>query len=432
MPSPEDPDSIPVQPSVYDQPPPLPPPEMPPLAQGSYSRPSSTYHFGGTSSLPEDAHQAAHQRNEFSFRTSNQAPQYPHNLDSYRPTRSSQHNTAERERLGNYGPSYPKQTNNQSGQQNRVDSRARRGRANRTPHTTADRPLLRFQRGKTPERMLGMNDDTKGRKRFLAADDISDSEEEAMEESESDQPELDGHNLPFLPETAGESYSRQDFQQTSGQERLEGAPIAVLVPDVPKWSNPDPYTALPPPDESQRRKKDVIKLIRKARVAVQLDESARSQVAANDDFISFDSAEALPVERDDRSGQEPIKTFGEGAPGAPSGPKALSHLHNPHLPPNIAPGTIGHALSAPAMGPPPASAMTNVSHTNRNDADTESRNQKRKRDEEDELSSPTKRQKGKSSFSNGSILEEWVCRKHDNPIPWVTRSHQGTEHAGFR
>lgn len=34
----------------------------------------------------------------------------------------------------------------------------------------------------------------------------------------------------------------------------------------PRWSNPDPYTALPPVDESNRKHKDVVKLIRKARV----------------------------------------------------------------------------------------------------------------------------------------------------------------------
>ena len=34
----------------------------------------------------------------------------------------------------------------------------------------------------------------------------------------------------------------------------------------PKWSNPDPYTALPPPEAVGGPKKDIVQVIRKAKV----------------------------------------------------------------------------------------------------------------------------------------------------------------------
>jgi non-canonical poly(A) RNA polymerase PAPD5/7 len=56
---------------------------------------------------------------------------------------------------------------------------------------------------------------------------------------------------------------------------------------VPKWSNPDPYTALPPPDETTGKKTDFVKLIRKAKNQEAEKAAAHNSVAANDDFISF-------------------------------------------------------------------------------------------------------------------------------------------------
>ena len=55
---------------------------------------------------------------------------------------------------------------------------------------------------------------------------------------------------------------------------------------IPKWSNPDPYTSLPPPDESKGKKKDVVQMIRKAKVLQDPAGDAQSSVA--EDFIPFD------------------------------------------------------------------------------------------------------------------------------------------------
>ena len=59
-----------------------------------------------------------------------------------------------------------------------------------------------------------------------------------------------------------------------------------LADELARWSNPDPYTSLPPVDDPKRKHKDVVKLIRKARVETT---AAPGMGAANDqDFISFD------------------------------------------------------------------------------------------------------------------------------------------------
>jgi non-canonical poly(A) RNA polymerase PAPD5/7 len=113
---------------------------------------------------------------------------------------------------------------------------------------------------------------------------------------------------------------------------------------VPKWSNPDPYTALPPPDESQRKKKDVVKLIRKARVETNAGSTAKVDPA--DDFISFDFGDEEDVfKKNDH--YDPDK-FGIGVEGAPTGPR-FSHAANLHK--QQAPAAVI------AARPPPMPAM---------------------------------------------------------------------------
>jgi non-canonical poly(A) RNA polymerase PAPD5/7 len=63
-------------------------------------------------------------------------------------------------------------------------------------------------------------------------------------------------------------------------------PDSDLGATAPKWSNPDPYTSLPPVGEVNVKRTDVVKLIRKARI----DGTAGSGKATNAaDFISFEA-----------------------------------------------------------------------------------------------------------------------------------------------
>ncbi|POS83513.1 hypothetical protein EPUL_004710, partial [Erysiphe pulchra] len=196
----------------------------------------------------------------------------------------------------------------------RQPNRARRGYG-RFSRVASEREFLRTKREPTPQLMTGMNEESGCTVKFLRLEDLSDSEEADMDLSGNEDAGFEkkksysasnspNDSVPFDTEP-GESSTRTftDKDQGDTLSRIEtGSPsneqdekkksTKVLVGKKnnikPRWSNPDPYTALPPPDESQRKKKDVVKLIRKARVA---SESKTKLETPTDDFISFDSGE---------------------------------------------------------------------------------------------------------------------------------------------
>ncbi|KAJ5312266.1 hypothetical protein PENANT_c011G05972 [Penicillium antarcticum] len=159
---------------------------------------------------------------------------------------------------------------------------------------TAERPLLSNKRESTPEQLQG---ETKSEPKFASLATLSDSEEVDMDTSDSEDDE------------------RPRKRRALGLDGLNDADVTRPdpPPNVPKWSNPDPYTALPPPDESKTPKIDFVKLIRKAR----LDNAAKSEksdaVTDNQDFISLGMADEA----------EPQDNAPEGAP---RGPKAMEGL----------------------------------------------------------------------------------------------------------
>lgn len=132
------------------------------------------------------------------------------------------------------------------------------GRNPRPPRTTSSRPLLR-QRGGVDEQIFR---DTSVADKFRNVDELTDSEEDVMSESTND--DEDGHRTKKAKTTHADS------------------PAAA---NPPKWSNPDPYTALPPAFENAGKRTDVLKLIRKAKIT---DEGAKKNTAADsEDFIAF-------------------------------------------------------------------------------------------------------------------------------------------------
>jgi non-canonical poly(A) RNA polymerase PAPD5/7 len=189
--------------------------------------------------------------------------------------------------------------------------------------------------------------------KFRNIDDLTDSDEAEMDVSSS--PE-DGDAEP---------------------PRKKQATAANMLPEKPKWSNPDPYTVLPPIDETQVKRRDFVKMIRKARVvsaAVQGEESKETKpnaVVSNEDFISFGDL--------DLNNKPPEN--------APRGPKA-SH------------GQDGD----PALG-------------------------SRKRTRDDEIIVLT----GKQGFRfrhDGSILDIWHPKSGQNSTPWLDQSTPPTIHLG--
>ncbi|EEP76774.1 conserved hypothetical protein [Uncinocarpus reesii 1704] len=136
----------------------------------------------------------------------------------------------------------------------------------RQPRTFA-RPLLTTQRDATPEFVLMNEDSEKQPPKFMNLEELNDSDEE--------------------------SSLAEDGQPPRKRQATESA----MPSTMPKWSNPDPYTVLPPPDESQGKKKDVVKLIRKARIAAaQVKPAENNAIESNEDFISL-GADDLIMDR---------------------------------------------------------------------------------------------------------------------------------------
>ena len=110
-------------------------------------------------------------------------------------------------------------------------------------------------------------------------------------------------DLETIPNGADEvEDDNGDNMDRTKRRKLDNGPDVEIEP--PKWSNPDPYTSLPPPPDTTGTRVDVVKLIRKARNEHAVADNA---MAAQDDFISFDFA------------HDP---FLDPPLNAPSGPKA--------------------------------------------------------------------------------------------------------------
>jgi non-canonical poly(A) RNA polymerase PAPD5/7 len=73
---------------------------------------------------------------------------------------------------------------------------------------------------------------------------------------------------------------------------------------VPKWSNPDPYTVLPPTDFSVAPKKDIVQTIRKAKVEATSQKTSTNAIKENADFISFNDFEKESEEEPEDEHQE--------------------------------------------------------------------------------------------------------------------------------
>lgn len=120
-----------------------------------------------------------------------------------------------------------------------------------------------------------------------------------------------------------------DSDNESGEPTAKRARTAAKPASddaVPKWSNPDPYTALPPLEDADKKKKDMVQLIRKARVE---SSGARTSLAApgdDQDFLRFDS------DSDDKDDSEDFidpLTYNRGPANAPAGPAATNAIRAP-------------------------------------------------------------------------------------------------------
>lgn len=202
----------------------------------------------------------------------------------------------------------------------------------------AERPLLSLRRGPSPD-LISSKPEGNGTAKFRDIDDMTDTDAEDMDVSDSDD----------------ESATAERIKLDTQSEDKSAA----------KWSNPDPYTALPPVDETARKRTDVVKLIRKSRVATSSGDNTDTG-ASNEDFISFDFG-----------GMGDFDTGSQAPKDAPTGPRS------------------------------------------RGQGDTSLGKRKRTVDDEGRPGA-LKNIRGVHFHDNAAILDEW--RSNENPTPWYKDS----------
>lgn len=147
--------------------------------------------------------------------------------------------------------------------------------------------------------------------------------------------------------------------------------LAAIDDAAPKWSNPDPYTTLPCPDEATRKKRDMVKLIRKARVD---DVKPNTNAPPNaENFIAIGSSSD-----DDEDHGKPAR---------------------------------------------PASLPSDVAKSGQTDGrDTSGPLGSRKRTHDDQIKPPDYGQLKKVStrHATGTLLPEWQPKRGEDACPWAT------------
>lgn len=292
------------------------------------------------------------------------------------------------------------------------------------PFAPASRPLLSSRRARTPDQMSGMTEDQKREGRFILAEDVSDSDEQDME---MDSPESAKAVLIVGSEGRNGVEPEQSAQENGNEpprkKRLfeRGPESSTNEAPKPKWSNPDPYTALPPGDETQKKKKDVVKLIRKARKIDTRTKIATSAAATNDDFIALNFDDDTQNDHDPDSLDDLSDETRRVQSKAPSAPKSSR-------PRDRAEGYNGTSISDDNKPYQPIDVWPPPS------IDDALGNRKRTYDDriKDKREPPVRR--GGPKGIDGEILSEWrvmPARPGVNPIPWSSIDHSQTANMGF-
>ena len=328
--------------------------------------------------------------NEFSFRA--QGPRYP-SPDRHAPTpqrqRQQPHRANDSRRdQGKRGP--PGRGN---------DSRHRggyRGRVKKPP--PSEREILhKTGRASTPEQLFGMNAD--GQARFTTI--ISSSDEDSGSES--------GEVIDLTNDS--------DEDGDGPRKRVKTNAPAPVEPTAPKWSNPEYLTALPPPENLGAPKKDIVRVIRKAKVEAAPKEDSSNAVKDNIDFISFkfddDFANSIVIDSDSGGENRPPSN----APLAPAGMKMTGEHVPSTFPPNhsSAPITMHDTVGPPP--PPPSDLIMPTDEELIAHYGGDSKGKKRKHE--------------MLSKGVGDIVREWQANQ-TNPTPWCTVDHTHTGSVGLR
>ena len=341
-------------------------------------------------------------KDSFSFRNDKSAPTWSRATDSYRPSPrdgGQQQRPQQRQRNGDRRERY------RDNQQRSGQHHGRPRRPYRTKVLPAERALLTHTDETEPGVTLGLAGDRNRAQKFMAANDVSDSEEEDIADSDRDDstyepPEsADIAAASLVPETNSVEYEPDgDSGRPAKRQATEKEPGKALSTALaaPKWSNPDPYTVLPPVDEEARKKRDVVKMIRKARIAIEEETQTKTEVSANNDFISFGGDED---EEEDYRSSDVVAIVDQIGP-SPARRRGVDQADLDIL------GTVD---SDPAFG-----------------------NRKRTYDDHIRSHQPRYiRKKPMGDKPTGALLDEWIPSRGSNPIPWVVDVDPSTG-AAFR
>ncbi|KAK1546193.1 hypothetical protein CPAR01_00160 [Colletotrichum paranaense] len=277
-----------------------------------------------------------------------------------------------------------------------------RGRGGYQKIIPAERELLRTRRDGVDENLV--NEEGAGVV-YRDINDLSDDEEADMEISD---------NSDDDDEESGEPSSKRARRARNDESGNS----------VPKWSNPDPYTALPPPDAAERKKKDMVKMIRKARV----DETAADKLKASteaEEFISFDFDEPNDEEEIILPPSEPPSPPPPPPPG-PAPPLQSSSIASriaPSGPRSDRPPAINGSAASTAPSTPGKPSTLPPRPVASNDALGS-----RKRTVDDHIKPPTYAplKKVNKMPVGGAILSEWKVTKGEDPTPWIDADHSKT------
>ncbi|KAJ4349786.1 uncharacterized protein N0V89_008404 [Didymosphaeria variabile] len=328
---------------------------------------------GGDSYRPGQQQIAsAPSRHDFTFTSDTQGPRF----SPAPPERPARRNRGR----GRGGPSGMNGTRPATRSGDAAQSQYRGGRRNNRggfrPQAAHERALLQTRDDAT-ERFLGV--DAKSNK-FRNLEDLSDDEEADMDVGTDDTDKSDGE--------VDASPNKTKAIRTQSSSRADGD-------SVPKWSNPDPYTVLPPPEETTGKRIDFVKLIRKAKNEVAEQENGANAVAANDDFISFGD------ENDDDDAFEPSV--------APSGPAPRMQPLQGSLNDVTGGGSLAHAdrhgkrpaeISSLPARPPPTGLPPRPTFTS---------------------SSTSSSRKRKHTDDYAGMKDVWQPKDRLDPAPWAFR-----------
>lgn len=280
-----------------------------------------------------------------------------------------------------------------------------RGRGKR-PAPSSRNILYETGRASTPEQLEGMNVDGQVRFNALAS---------SSEESDDD---------PKGPHSSSE----EEGEIRRKRFKVDTGPPAPK-PDMPKWSNPDPYSALPPTETIGAPKKDIVQVIRKAKNDA-VPRQDMTQAAQNADFISFtldddfddDKASTRHADTLSNASTDASSVMGNFTPvngedarnngRAPSFQLPQSYGGEHKLPPRPPPVD----LDSGPPSPPPGFVMPSDEELMRQYVG-QPQGKKRKHDEQ--------------SKDKGDITNAWAPN-WTNSTPWCTKSHSETADIGFR